>query len=135
MPVSKVAILGPGLLGGSIALALRQRAPDAEIAVWARRESAVVEVQKARIASIASTELEPVVRGAEVVVLCVPIGSMAALAEKIAHLILPDALVTDVGSVKEPVVRALAPIFRARGKFIGSHPMAGSEQTGARRSF
>jgi prephenate dehydrogenase len=130
MNLSKVAILGPGLLGGSIALAMRERLPGAQIAVWARREAAVAEVQTARIADIASTELEPVVRGANVSVLCVPIGSMTALAEKIAPLISPHALVTDVGSVKAPVVRALTPIFRERGKFIGSHPMAGSEQTG-----
>jgi prephenate dehydrogenase len=66
------------------------------------------------------------------VVLCVPIGAMAALAEQIAPLVEPGAVITDVGSVKAPVVEALAPIFEraGRGRFIGSHPMAGSEQAG-----
>ncbi|MDD5351013.1 MAG: prephenate dehydrogenase/arogenate dehydrogenase family protein [Chthoniobacteraceae bacterium] len=128
--MNQLAILGPGLLGGSLALAVRARAPQCRIAVWARREAAVAEAR--RICDLASTDLADAVRGADVVVLCVPIGAMAELAERIAPLVEPGALVTDVGSVKAPVVEALAPLFEraGRGRFVGSHPMAGSEQAG-----
>ncbi len=130
MNVSKIAIVGPGLLGGSLALALRARQPSLQISLWARRESAIAEVRDAGLGEIASTDLAAVVADAQLVVLCVPIGSMAALAEKIAQVIAPETVVTDVGSVKLSVVEKLSPIFAQGGTFIGSHPMAGSEQSG-----
>ena len=130
MTLSKLAIIGPGLLGGSIALCLRKKNPRTQIAIWARSEEAIEKIRAAGIAEIASTDLKPVVEDANVIVLCVPVGAMTSLAEKIAPLISAPALVTDVGSVKAPVVEALGPLFQGRGKFVGSHPMAGSEQTG-----
>ena len=127
-----LAILGPGLLGGSLARAVRERAPQCRVTVWARREEAVREVQEAGICDLASTALAPVLAGADTVVFCVPIGAMPGLAQEAAPLVEPSALVTDVGSVKAPVVEALAPIFAraGRGRFVGSHPMAGSENAG-----
>jgi len=128
--MNHLAILGPGLLGGSLALALKARAPQCRVTIWARREAAAAGA--AAICDLASTDLAAVVRGADAVVLCVPIGAMAALAEQIAPLVEPGALITDVGSVKAPVVEALVPIFEraGRGHFVGGHPMAGSEQAG-----
>ena len=132
MIINKLAILGPGLLGGSLALAVRARLPGCQIAVWARRAAAVEEVRAAGVADVASTELSPVVEGADLIVFCVPIGAMAELARQILPLINPGALITDVGSVKGPVVDSLSAIFdgAGRGHFVGSHPMAGSEQAG-----
>jgi prephenate dehydrogenase len=127
--MTQLAILGPGLLGGSIALAAR-RAGGFRVAVWARRQEAVVELEKQACAELASTELAAVVREADLVVLCVPIGVMGALAREIAPLLSAGAIVTDVGSVKALVVEELSAIFAGRARFIGSHPMAGSEQTG-----
>ena len=128
--MKKLAIIGPGLLGGSLALAVRARDPDCRIAIWARREAAAEEVRQAGIADLATTALAPVVEDADLIVFCVPVGAMRALAEEMAPFILPDAAITDVGSVKGPVVEALAPVFQSRGRFVGSHPMAGSEQSG-----
>lgn len=125
--MNHIAILGPGLLGGSLALAVRARAPQCRISLWARREAAVEEVRAAGICDRASTDLAQVVQGAEMIVLCVPIGAMPGLAQRLVPLVGPTVLVTDVGSVKAPVVDALAPLFP---RFVGSHPMAGSEQAG-----
>lgn len=125
--MKNLAILGPGLLGGSLALAVRERAPQCRVSLWARREAAVEELRAAGICDLASTDLAQVVQGVEAVVLCVPIGAMPELAQRLAPLVGPDTLVTDVGSVKAPVVDALAPLFK---RFVGSHPMAGSEQAG-----
>jgi len=126
----KIAILGPGLLGGSLALVLRKKMPGVRIDIWARRQEAVEEIQATGLADIASTELEPVVTGADLVIFCVPIGAMPPLAEKIVPYLSETAVVTDVGSVKKPVVEALGAIFGNRARFVGSHPMAGSEQSG-----
>lgn len=130
MTFSRLAIIGPGLLGGSIALAVRKKKPAARVSVWARRPEAVGEVRQKQIADFVSNDLEAVVTDADAIVLCVPIGVMAPLAEKIAPFVSAGALLTDVGSVKAPVVESLGRIFRGRARFVGSHPMAGSEQTG-----
>ena len=127
--MTRLAILGPGLLGGSIALAAK-RAGGFHVAAWARREEAVQKMREREIADIASTELATALEGVDLVVLCVPIGVMGELARQIAPLLSSQAIVTDVGSVKAPVVEELAPIFNTPGRFVGSHPMAGSEKTG-----
>ncbi len=124
-----LAIIGPGLLGGSIALAAR-RAGGWRTALWARRAAAVAEIAALGIADAASTDLRGIVAGADLVVLCVPIGAMPALAREIADAISQRTIVTDVGSVKASVVADVGAIFHGRGRFVGSHPMAGSEQTG-----
>jgi prephenate dehydrogenase len=128
--MTHLAILGPGLLGGSIALAAR-RAGGFRVAAWARRSEAVAELEKRGLADTSSTDLRAVLEDAALVVLCVPIGAMGELGRQIAPLLSPGAIVTDVGSVKAPVVTELGAIFAAHGRFVGSHPMAGSEQTGA----
>ncbi len=127
--MTNLAILGPGLLGGSIALAARARG-GFRVAVWARRAEAVAEVEALGVADVASTEVQSIVATADLVVLCVPVGAMPALAAEIVQAIPARAIITDVGSVKASVCAELGEIFQARGRFVGSHPMAGSEQTG-----
>ncbi|HEY3901939.1 MAG TPA: prephenate dehydrogenase/arogenate dehydrogenase family protein [Chthoniobacter sp.] len=127
--MTRLAIIGPGLLGGSIALAAR-RAGGFHVAVWARRAEAAAELEQRAIAEVASTDLAVVVRDADLVILAVPVGAMGALARQMAPLVSSGAIITDVGSVKSAVVKELSAIFQHRARFVGSHPMAGSEQTG-----
>jgi len=127
--MKRIAILGPGLIGGSIALALR-RSGAVHVTLWARRPEAVDEVLAASCADAATCDLGVAVKGADLTILCVPVGAMSGLAAKVAALIGEDCVITDVGSVKATVLAELQPIFQRRGRFIGSHPMAGSEQTG-----
>ncbi len=129
--MKKVAVIGPGLLGGSIALGLRKRS-DAQVAIWARRQESVKEALEGGFCDMASVELGAVVRGADVVVLCTPVDSMGELGREMVPLVGRHTLVTDVGSVKGAVHAALDPCFAGRARFVGSHPMAGSEQTGMR---
>jgi len=128
MDFAHIAIIGPGLLGGSIALALRERFHEVRISLWARRAEAVAESEARNIAHQASTNLAEVVCGADLVIFCTPIGVMPALAAQMLPHLAPNALVTDVGSVKARAVEELAPILG--GRFVGSHPMAGSDQAG-----
>ncbi len=129
--MTKLAVIGPGLLGGSLALAAR-RSGGFRVSLWARRPEAIAELRDLNVADEASGDLRSVAEGADLVVFCVPIGAMASLAQQIAPVLKADTLVTDVGSVKAPVVAQLGAIFRGRARFVGSHPMAGSEQTGIR---
>lgn len=123
----RIAIFGPGLLGGSLALKLREIG-QCEVRLWARRPDALNEIRGS--AHLVSTDVGEVARDADLVVLCVPVGVMPDLARQIAAVIRPDTVVTDVGSVKSSVVADLGPIFSNRGRFVGSHPMAGTEHTG-----
>ncbi len=126
-----IAIFGPGLLGGSMARALQRSSPQCRVHVWGRREQALPEIRESGVASLVSTDVRAVVEGASLVVLAVPVRAMPELGAQIAPLIGPDTLVTDAGSVKQCVVEALEPLFASgRAGFIGSHPMAGSHETG-----
>ncbi len=127
--MNRIAILGPGLLGGSIALSLRE-APDVEVRLWARRPEALEQARSLGIASVVSNVLSEIITDANIIVLCVPVGAMEPLVREMLPFLASDALVTDVGSVKAPVCRVLAPLIQGRALFIGSHPMAGSEKAG-----
>lgn len=127
--MKNIAILGPGLLGGSVALALREDA-GVEVRLWARREEAVAEARMMAVADVVTASLTEAVSGADTILLCVPIGAMLGLVQQILPVLSPDALVTDVGSVKGFVCNELGPILEGRAHFIGSHPMAGSERAG-----
>jgi prephenate dehydrogenase len=119
----KLTILGPGLLGGSIGLAARHRKIAGRVAVWARRQEAADEAYKIGAADEATTDLFRATDGADLTVLAVPIGAMPALAKQLPA----TAVVTDVGSVKYTIVNTLSHLLP---KFVGAHPMAGSEQAG-----
>jgi prephenate dehydrogenase len=130
MTFSSIAILSPGLLGGSLALGIRQRMPGVELRIWARREESVQKARALVMADEASTDAAAIAKGADLVIFCMPIGCMPELARRIVPSVTEETVVTDVGSVKQPVVEKLGAIFRGRAQFIGSHPMAGSEQAG-----
>jgi prephenate dehydrogenase len=125
----RIAILGPGLLGGSLALKLRALG-NCEVRLWARRADALAEIEQRKCAHFASNDAAEVVRDADLVVLCVPVGAMPELARQIVGAIRPDTILTDVGSVKASVVAEVGEVFKERGRFVGSHPMAGTEHTG-----
>lgn len=131
-PEPHLAILGPGLLGGSLALAAKQRGAATRVSLWARRQQSIDHILQNHLADSASTDLAEAVAGATLIVLATPVEIMPALATQLASLSLPPGtLITDVGSVKGSVVRQLEPLFtNSQATFLGSHPMAGSEKTG-----
>ncbi len=134
-PFQRVAVLGPGLLGGSLALAVRARFPEVEVRLWGRRREAVEKARALGIGHLADTDSRKVVAGADLIVLATPVGVMAEVLQGglggPGPTPAPGALVTDVGSVKRSVIEAIAPIAaRSELGFIGSHPMAGSENAG-----
>lgn len=124
-----ITILGGGLLGGSLAMKFAET--DHHVRLWARRKQTVEAALESGIQG-ATNDLAAAVRGTDLVVLAVPVGSMPALVSQALEAGLPaTCLVTDVGSVKRAPHDAVPPLLAARGiDFIGSHPMAGSEQNG-----
>lgn len=127
----KITIVGVGLLGGSIGLAVRRLRLADEIAGYVRRAASVKDCEKAGAVDYAVTDLLAAVSNADLVILCTPLAQMSALAKQILPALKRGAIVTDVGSVKAGVVRGLEPIIAGAGAhFVGSHPMAGGEKMG-----
>jgi prephenate dehydrogenase len=116
------------LIGGSVALALRARSPGTKISIWGRRPEQLAEILQRGIADSVETDPAAAVSGADIAVLCTPVGSMRELAAAMAPGLSPSAVVTDAGSVKACVVEQLEPLLGSH--FIGAHPMAGSERSG-----
>ena len=130
----RLAVLGPGLLGGSVALAARQRGLAGQVALWARRAEAVDEIRASGSIEIVSDQVDEVVEGADLVVLATPVGALPALLREILPMLQAGAAITDLCSVKGTAVEiadaAIAESGRGDISFVGAHPMAGSEQTG-----
>src|SRR5437764_184853 len=127
----KIALIGVGLLGGSLGLVVRERRLADRVVGYVRRRASVEECERLGAVDEAVLEVAQAVEGADLVVLCTPIAQMRRLSEQMLPALKPGALVTDVGSVKGSVVQELEQLVSsARGHFIGSHPMAGSERMG-----
>jgi len=128
----KIALAGVGLLGGSLGLAVKQRGLATKVVGFVRRTASIAECQKLGVVDHATRDPLRAVEGAELVVLCTPLARMREILQKMLPALKRGAIVTDVGSVKAPVVLELEPLAaEAGGHFIGSHPMAGAEKTGA----
>jgi prephenate dehydrogenase len=127
----KITIIGVGLLGGSIGLAVRRRKLAGEVAGYVRRASSLKDCEKAGALDYATTDLLAAVSKADLVILCTPLAQMRSIAEQIIPALKRGAIVTDVGSAKAGVVRELESLIKKSGAhFVGSHPMAGGEKMG-----
>ncbi|MFT4688826.1 MAG: prephenate dehydrogenase [Verrucomicrobiia bacterium] len=131
MHFQKIALLGVGLLGGSLGLAVSRLKLAGKTVGYVRREASLEACRELQVVDEVTLDLEVAVTGADLVVMCTPLGQMKLLGKRILPHLGADAIVTDVGSVKGVVVDELEPLIASTGAcFIGSHPMAGSEQSG-----
>jgi len=127
----RVTLVGVGLLGGSLGLALRKRRLADCVTGYVRRAASVRECEKMGAVDVATRDLRVSVQDADLIVLCTPIAQMRPLVEQMLPAVKPGAIVTDVGSVKGTIVRDLESLVeKAGGYFVGSHPMAGAEKMG-----
>ena len=127
------AFIGLGLIGGTIARAIRIKYPDAEILAWDPDLLSVKIAVQDKVVSRALPSINEEIGAADVVFLCAPVGSNADNLEKVAPFLRPDAILTDVGSVKTDTHRKIRQMHLTK-QFIGGHPMAGSERIGYRNS-
>lgn len=128
-PFEKLAVLGLGLLGGSVAAAAKQRGLADEVVGAARRTGPLERARAAGIVDSVASPLEAVV-GADFVVLATPVGSMPKLVAEVAPNLEPGCILTDVGSVKLSVIDLIPGLLPDGVEFVGSHPMAGSHLRG-----
>ena len=128
-----VAIVAPGLLGGSMALACRENAISERIVAVARRQETLEQGLAMEAFDSGTSNLLEGVAGADMVILAAPVRACMTMLETIGPALSPNAIVTDVGSTKSAIM-AHAARHLGPGRFIGGHPMAGSHRTGIRAS-
>jgi prephenate dehydrogenase len=126
----RLAVLGVGLLGGSLAAAARERGLAGRVVGWGRRPAALAEARRRHLVD-ETASLEEAVRGADFVVLATPVLAMEGVLRAAAPALAPGTLVTDVGSVKAPLAETLPGVVPPGVDYVGSHPMAGSHLRGA----
>jgi cyclohexadieny/prephenate dehydrogenase len=130
----RVALIGLGLIASSMAHAMRAGGLAGEIVGYAKSPETRAAAKELFCDRVCDSAAEAV-QGADLVVLCVPVGVMGALAAEIGPHLAPGATVTDVGSVKKAVVEAVAPHLPDSVQFIPGHPLAGTEYSGPRSGF
>lgn len=132
---NSVAIIGMGLIGSSLARVIRRDGLAGKIVACAQRDSTLETITDLGLADRVTKDHAEAARGSDVVVICTPIGTYGEIARAIAPALHPGQIVTDVGSVKQAVIDAVAPYIPEGVHFIPGHPLAGTEQSGPEHGF
>ena len=123
-----VAIMGVGLIGGSIGLAIRERGLSDRVIGIGRNQAKLRKARQKGAVTETTTRIDRGVSEADIVFVCTPVQHVIEHVKQISEYVGPDTLITDVGSTKQTIVEGLSRL--GNGHFIGSHPMAGSDQGG-----
>jgi prephenate dehydrogenase len=131
---NKITVIGVGLLGASLAKACKEQGLANEILGYGRNRENLEKARTLKIIDYYSTDLSEAVKNADLIVLCTPVSAIAPLIQNMIADIRPGTLITDVGSVKDPIVREVEKLIPEGIYFIGSHPIAGGENSGLEAS-
>ncbi len=132
---AQITIIGVGLIGSSIARAVRRSGAAGTIVLTDNSELVVARAKALALGDRYTTDIAEAVRGADLVIFCAPVGANRAIAEAIAPALKPGAIVSDVGSVKGAVIAAIAPCLPPSVHLVPAHPVAGTEQSGPDAGF
>jgi cyclohexadieny/prephenate dehydrogenase len=131
----RVAMIGIGLINGSLALVLRREGLADEIVACARTEATLAKAKALGLADRTTAVPREAVAGADLVVIGTPVGAYGAVAAAMAPGLAPGTIVTDVGSLKAEVIRAVMPHLPEPSRFVAAHPVAGTEHSGPEAAF
>ncbi|MCI0600643.1 MAG: prephenate/arogenate dehydrogenase family protein [Beijerinckiaceae bacterium] len=131
----RLALIGMGLIGSSLANVCRRKGLAREIIVTDSSPSVRARVTELALASRVVETAAAAVEGADLVIICVPVGAMGTVAREIAPHLAPGAILSDAGSVKSAIIKAVAPHVPATVHFVPAHPVAGTEQSGPDAGF
>lgn len=134
--INRLCIIGVGLIGGSLSRALRQAGQVKTVIGCSRRQQHLQRALELGVIDEYTTSVSEAVRGADMIVICVPLGAMADIFSEIDENIETEAVITDVGSAKGSVVAAAnARLVKSKHQFVPGHPIAGTEKNGVDASF
>jgi cyclohexadieny/prephenate dehydrogenase len=131
----KLALIGIGLIGSSIARAVRTHNLAEGIAISTRRADTLAEAEALGLGDFYTLDATEAVRGADLVILCTPVGAYGAVMEQIGAHLAPGAILSDVGSVKAYVQKVVGPLVPKGVHLIPAHPIAGTEHSGPAAGF
>ena len=131
----RVALIGLGLIASSMCHAMRRAGLAGEIVGYARSAETREIAREIGLCDVVCDSAAEAAKDADLVVLCVPVGAMEAVAQEIGPVLKKGATVSDVGSVKRTVIDAVAPHIPQGVHFIPAHPLAGTEHSGPRSGF
>ncbi|MCE1235599.1 MAG: prephenate/arogenate dehydrogenase family protein [Hyphomicrobiales bacterium] len=131
----RLTLIGIGLIGSSIARGARAKGLAGEIVISTRREKTLERARELGLGDVYERDPGEAVKGADCVIVSVPVGSSGAVAAAIADHLAPGAIVSDVGSVKADVVKQMAPHLPDHARFVPAHPVAGTEHSGPDAGF
>jgi cyclohexadieny/prephenate dehydrogenase len=132
---ARAAIIGMGLIGSSLARALARKGLAGAVVGCARSEATCAKALELGLAEAMHRDPAPAVAGADLVVIATPLGAYAEIAEAMAPALEMGAIVTDVGSVKQAVIRDVGPYLPEGVHFVPGHPVAGTEHSGPEAGF
>ena len=135
MIYQRVALIGLGLIASSMFWAMKRGGLAGEIAGYARSEATRATARRIGLCDLVCESAAEAVRGADLIVLCVPVGVMGAVTAEIAPHLKPGATITDVGSVKREVIDSVSPHLPDNVHFVPGHPLAGTEHSGPEAGF
>ncbi|WP_439532323.1 prephenate/arogenate dehydrogenase family protein [Polymorphobacter sp.] len=135
LPFQRVAIIGMGLIGSSLARAIAARMPTVHLTVSDRSPEVCARVRELQLAEDVTDNAATAVIDAELVILAVPVGAIAAVAAEIAGDMATGSVISDVGSVKESVLKALTETMPDHVAIVPGHPVAGTERSGPDAGF
>jgi cyclohexadieny/prephenate dehydrogenase len=131
----RIALIGFGLIGGSIARAARAQGLASEIVTSARSEKTRARVAELGVVDQVLETNAEAAKDADLVILCIPVGACGPVTQEIAPFLKPGSIVSDVGSVKGAVAREMAPYIPQGVHFVPAHPVAGTEHSGPDSGF
>ena len=129
--INKITIIGVGLIGGSLARALKEKNLAKDVFGYGRDQARLEDAQKLNIIDQFSTSIEEAIVGAEIIVFATPVGTFQSILGEIEPLITENVIITDVGSTKSDIVNIVHNVLKVKSNcFIPAHPIAGKERSG-----
>ena len=129
--INKITIIGVGLIGGSLALALKERNLAKAVFGYGRDQTRLEEAQKSNVIDAFSTNIKEAIDEANIIVIATPVGTFKDILDQIEPLISSNVIITDVGSTKSDIVNIVNDVLRDKSSyFIPAHPIAGKERSG-----
>ncbi len=134
-PFKNISILGVGLIGGSLGMALKQFSSSVKVTGLFRRKEAIAEAKKVGAIDVGTTNFKEGLKNADLVFICTPVSTIVPLIKEIIPYLKEGTVITDVGSVKSSIVHSVGKFLPPHLHFIGGHPLAGSERGGVQAAF
>ena len=131
----QTTLIGIGLIGSSIARALKEKRLSKKICIFSRTKKTINKAKKLKLGNFYTNDLEKSVKNSDLIIICTPLSTYKTILERISDSIMPGAILSDVGSVKSNVVKIFSKIQNKNFHIIPAHPIAGTEKSGPEAGF